>query len=196
MARHDLLGDSQPDAGAAVLLPAVESLEDDEDPLEVVRLDPDAVVLDADAPAVQARVGGRDVDARGLGTPELDRVPHQVQEQVLELPRVTAHGRERVVAHDRAGFVEGELQVRQGAVERGAHVGRDEGRTPGADPRVDQQVLDQLLHAMRPIHGVADEFVGVRVQLALVALSQQLDEARHHAERLLQVVRGLVREPL
>ena len=46
------------------------------------------------------------------------------------------------------------------------------------------------------VDGEADELVGVVVELALVAARQQLRVARHHAQRLLQVVRGDVGELL
>ena len=62
------------------------------------------------------------------------------------------------------------------------------------DARIGQQVLDQALHAAGAVDGEGDELVGVGVQPSLVASRQQLRVARHHAQRLLQIVRGDVGE--
>ena len=50
VALDDLLADRQADAGARVLVAAVQPLEDDEDPLDVLRLDADAVVAHREEP--------------------------------------------------------------------------------------------------------------------------------------------------
>ena len=65
-----------------------------------------------------------------------------------------------------------------------------------ADPGEREQVVDQHLHALGPVHGEVDVLVGALVELAAVALLEQLAERRHLAERLLQVVRGHVGELL
>ena len=49
---------------------------------------------------------------------------------------------------------------------------------------------------VRAVDGEADELVGVVVELAPVAAGEELGVARHHAQRLLQVVRGDVGELL
>ena len=64
------------------------------------------------------------------------------------------------------------------------------------DARIGEDVLDQTLHAHRTIHRVAYEFARLRIELAGEALLQQLHEADHHAQRLLQVVRGDISELL
>ena len=65
-----------------------------------------------------------------------------------------------------------------------------------ADARERQQVVDQLLHALGAVDGELDVLVGALVELARVALLEHLAEARHLAQRLLEVVRGDVRELL
>ena len=65
-----------------------------------------------------------------------------------------------------------------------------------AHPAVLEQVVDQRLHPLGAVHGELDVLVGPGVQLARVAALQQLGEARHLAQRLLQVVRGDVGELL
>ena len=59
---------------------------------------------------------------------------------------------------------------------------------PGADPGVREEVGDELLHAGGAVHGVSDELVRVCVELATVTFAEQLGVARHHAQRLLEVV--------
>ena len=59
-----------------------------------------------------------------------------------------------------------------------------------------EQVVDQVLHPPRAVDGEADVLVGALVELAAVALLEQLAEARDLAQRLLQVVRGDVGELL
>ena len=70
------------------------------------------------------------------------------------------------------------------------------GRLDPPDAREGQQVVDQVLHPPRAVDGEADVLVGARVELASVALLEQLAEARDLAQRLLQVVRGDVGELL
>src|SRR4051795_12497268 len=84
VALGDLLADGKADAGAGVLAHGMQALEQHEDALEVLRLDADAVVGDADAP-VAALVDGRDVDPRYARAAELERVADQVLEQLREL---------------------------------------------------------------------------------------------------------------
>ena len=63
-------------------------------------------------------------------------------------------------------------------------------------PGEGQQVVDQLLHALGAVDGELDVLVGPLVELPLVAALEQLAEARHLAQRLLQVVGGDVGELL
>src|SRR6185295_4331385 len=107
---HDLLADRQPDAVALILAPGVEALKDPEDALEVLRLDPDAVVLHREAPRLAFPHGG-DVDLRGLGPAELDRIGDQVLEELKELRGIDGQRRERVVSHLGAALPDRDGQV-------------------------------------------------------------------------------------
>ena len=64
------------------------------------------------------------------------------------------------------------------------------------DPAEGQQVVDQRLHPLGAVHGVLDVLVRPGVELADIAALEQLAEARHLAQRLLEVVRGHVGELL
>ena len=59
-----------------------------------------------------------------------------------------------------------------------------------------EQVLDEPLHALGAVDGELDVLVGALVELAAVPLLQELGEAGHLAQRLLQVVRRDVGELL
>src|SRR6267378_7332782 len=87
VALRDFLADGEPDAGSRVLAHRMQALEEHEDALEVLRLDADAVVGDADVPL--ARLLDRaDMDAGHLLAAELERVADEVLEHLGELPLV------------------------------------------------------------------------------------------------------------
>ena len=69
------------------------------------------------------------------------------------------------------------------------------GRLP-PDAGEHQQVVDELLHPLGAVDRELDVLLTALVELALVAALDELAEARHLAQRLLQVVRGDVRELL
>ncbi len=89
-----------------------------------------------------------------------------------------------------------DLQVEQRLLEGLVRVDQVELVGLGLDPRVREQVLDHLLHLLRAVDDEVDVPVGPLVDLALVPPLQELGEARDRPERLLQVVRGDVRELL
>ena len=78
----------------------------------------------------------------------------------------------------------------------GGEVDGDEALARAADTAEGEQVVDQQLHALGAVDGEGDVLVGALVELAAVALLEQLAEARHLAQRLLQVVRRDVGELL
>jgi hypothetical protein len=89
----DLLADRQPEPSAAVLSLGVQPLEDHEDALRILWLDTNAVVANAEEPFISLTLG-RDVDARRVGAPVFQRVADQVLEELPQLDRVAAHGRQ------------------------------------------------------------------------------------------------------
>ena len=71
MVFHDPLADAQPDAGSRVLLPGMQALEDRENALVVLRLDPDPVVADAENVAVAVALGAlQRTESRGAHSRE------------------------------------------------------------------------------------------------------------------------------
>ncbi len=92
---------------------------------------------------------------------ELDGVADQVLEQLNQLPGVGRHGRQRVVRHPRATLFNRDLQIGQRVAQDDGAIGRLEGFAARAHTRIGQQVVDEYLHAAYPIHGIADELVGI-----------------------------------
>src|ERR671926_1153195 len=95
MALDDLLADGKADAGARVLTHGMQPLKQHEDALEVLRLDADAVVGDADAP-LGVFLGRRDMDARRGLTAKLERIADEILEALRELHLLDVHGGQRV----------------------------------------------------------------------------------------------------
>src|SRR3954454_9040920 len=87
----DLAAHGQADARALEARARVQALEDDEDPLVVLGVDPDAVVGHGEAPGAVVALGA-DRDARGLVAAELDRVADQVLEHQPQQRRVALDG--------------------------------------------------------------------------------------------------------
>ena len=108
----------------------------------------------------------RDVD---LGRPlaaELDRVADQVLEELVELRRVARTRRQRrrvTVAPLSSMAAAGSPAPRSTSALQS--VGSN-ALAAGADAGVGEQVIDELLHARGAVDGVADELVGVLVELA------------------------------
>src|SRR5438132_848988 len=95
VALGDLLTDRKPDAGPGVLAHRMQALEQHEDALEVLRLDADAVVGDADVP-LAGLLHRADMDVRPRRAAELERIADQVLEDLREPHHVAVHGGQRV----------------------------------------------------------------------------------------------------
>src|SRR4051794_7503419 len=109
----DLAAHRQADAGALVARTRVQALEDHEDPVGVLVVDADPVVLAAEAPEAAVALR-REPDDRRRVAAELDRVADQVLEHEPQQPGVAAHGGQRARFDRRAALVD-----RRGEV--GAH---------------------------------------------------------------------------
>src|SRR5260221_3708868 len=195
VALDHFLADGEADTGARVLGLVVQTLEHHEDALEILRLDTDAIVADGEL-EVGFLFDAGDVDPGHRRRAELERVADQVLEQLRQLRFVGAHPGQRVPGHRCARLLDGAAQVADRLVERWLHLDRQELLAAGADARVGKQVLDQLLHARGDLDHEAHDLLGVAVEPVAVATLYQLRIARHHAQRLLQVVRGDVGELL
>jgi len=100
-----LLANSQADSGALVLLSAVQTLEKDENPLKVLRIDSDAVVAHRKCPFVAAAIGDGDVYVRSRGTAIFNRVPDEILKYLRQLPVVARNGRKTIVCYNRTALL-------------------------------------------------------------------------------------------
>jgi len=84
---EDSFADSQTDSRTLVLLPAVQSLENDKYPVKIPGIDPDAIVRDGEYP-FPPRGGGdrsRNMDLRGAIAAILDRIADQILKNLHHL---------------------------------------------------------------------------------------------------------------
>ena len=135
--------------------------------------------------------------ARLVAGLELDRVadevlPHRGQQE-RGSPTTTGRGPTSIRAPD-SSTADSRLEQADETLDVEIHVDESFGGPP--HPREGEQVVDQGLHPLGPVDGELDVLVGPFVELAPVALLEQLGEAGHLAERLLQVVGGYIGELL
>lgn len=173
----------------------MQALEDQENAVSILRLDPDPVIGDGERPVRPVPLRGDD-DARRLLAPELERVAEQVLEHRGHERQLSPHDRQRPGLDHGAGLLDlgGQGRLRGGKRSVAGH-GPEVRRRP-ADAAEREQVVDQHLHPLGSVHGEVDVLVGPLVELAAVAALQQLAEAGDLPQRFLEVVRGDVRELL
>ena len=186
-----LLDDRQADARALVPLARVQSLEEDEDPVEVLGLDPDPVVRDRETPPPVLALG-RDPDPRELVRPELERVLDQVVEDQLQFGGITADLGERVVLDHGAELADLVTVVAQHVAEHLFEVDRLERPLPRADAGEEEEVLDQPLHAEPALDDVAEDLLCVPLEPVPVPPLEELHVRDDRPYRFLQVVAGRV----
>ena len=195
MSFHNLLADGQSDARARIPLPPMQTLKHPEDSLDVVGLNADTVVSHAKGPFQVVRRGGY-VDSRRHLFAEFDSVADQVLDELNELAFIGQDSGKGIVCNQGTTVLNGHFQIVDRSCQDGLAVSGCELVATPAHAGIGQQVVDEGSHPLGPIHRVADEFVGVRIESPLVAFGQQLHVARNHPKRLLQVMRGNVRELL
>ena len=110
MALHDALADRQADARAGIFLAVVQALEDDEDALEILGLDADAVVADRENPVLFIFFDTH-MDHGWFLAMELNGIPDQVLEERLQLDVIRHHLRQWIVSHTALAFFNRDLQV-------------------------------------------------------------------------------------
>ena len=176
----------------------MQALEDHEDALSVLRLDADAVVGESEQPGASSTRAIRD-HRRRLPPRNFSALPIRFWNSGSQQRQLGQHEGQMPAR------VDGGAGLRRSGAPRlpGACGERGVAETTGSRrrrwtgrPAEREQVVDQHLHALGAVDGELDVLVGPRVELAAVALLQQLAEARDLAQRLLQVVRGDVGELL
>src|SRR5918995_4801286 len=98
VALDHLLADGQADAGSRVLALVMQALEHHEDALVVLRLDADAVVAHFEVP-LGIISSNTNMYPRDRARTELQRIAHQVLQELRELRLVGVHGRHGVMGH-------------------------------------------------------------------------------------------------
>ena len=174
----------------------MESLEDHEDPLEVLGLYPDPVVGDHQVPHLPVPERGDPDLGPGVRPAELEGVRDQVLEDLDDLVAVPQDRRKPPVTD--LGPV-----LRDGAPEVGLRVANHpvegeggEGSRPRGDPRESAQAVDQPLHPRPPLDDEPDHLVRVFVKAPPVTALEELHEADDAPERFLEIMARHVREPL
>ena len=168
----DALADGQPDAGARVVLLAVQALERLEDALGMLEVHADAVVAHREAPAAVVALG-EDAHARSFLTGELHRVPDEVLKDAREVRAVREHDRELADGHLRAAALDraGERLERLLDDALGRHLLERQASAAGA--RVLEQVADQPARLLRRAADPVDE-----IELAVGLAACRRDGAR------------------
>ena len=140
---------------------------------------------------------GADTDPRRVVAAELhgvaDQVDEQLPQQARRRPGTSGSSPTSTTA---SASRQQRLEVRLGARDAGPEVDGPEAGGRAPDPAEREQVVDQVLHAFRAVDGEGDVLVGALVELPRVPALEHLAEARHLAQRLLQVVGGDVGELL
>src|SRR5215471_1386659 len=173
----------------------VQPLENHEYPLGVFRLDTDSIVAEREQPEL-AVPADRDGDPGRLVRAELQRVVDQVLEHGGQQRGLAEHHQQfaHLDRRLRAPYVDREVRPCLGEQHRTRH--RLTALRGPPHPAEREQIVDQRLHPLGAVHRVLDVLVGLGIQPTRVAALQQLAEAGHFAQRLLEVVRGDVGELL
>src|SRR3954451_6906162 len=183
----DALADRKPDAGARIVLLAVEPVERLEDALGLSRVHADAIVGDREDRRVPLDLGADADDRIALG--ELERVADQVEEDLTELADVAEDHRQLLDGDIRIGLTDRPGQHLQCLGRDVLHLHRLVQQLTATGAGVLEQVADQ---GARLDGGGIDSLheLLAAVQLLSVALLEQLGVHRDRRERRLEVVRG------
>ncbi len=107
---HDAFADGQPDTRAGIILALVQTLEDDEDALEILRVDTNTVIADREDP-VGCLFFDTYMNFRFLLAMKLDGIADQVLEERFQLRIIPHHHWQRVIGQFGLALYERDLQV-------------------------------------------------------------------------------------
>ena len=131
---------------------------------------------------------GVDPDVRRALGAKFERIADQILKQLRELHLVRLDCGQGAMVQIGAGLLDRLAQSAQHLIEDRTGLCRAQRQALRADARVSQQIIDQLLHAFGALDSVVNVLVGARVDLPAVAIAEELGIARHHPQRLLQIV--------
>src|SRR3954454_13807507 len=196
VALDDLLDDRRARAGAAaVLVAAVQALEDAEHGVAVLFRDADAVVAHVEERRPVRALPPADLDPLLRLVVVLHGVDDQVLEDLADADAVGAHRGQR------PGDAHLDLLLAQRDGQRVEDLGHDlvevdavDGEVDAAQPGVLEERVDQRLHAAGTPHQGLQLGPPTAVELAAVILQQEAGEVVDLSQRLLEVVGGDVGE--
>ena len=195
MSVDDAAADGEADTGAGVVALVMQALEHLEDPLEVARLDADAIVTYREMP-VRPLAGRADVDAGRLRAAVLQRIADQVVEQLQELGPVTQQAGQFADDDLCTCLADTGIEQQDRVIHDVTDRKRFEVQVVGANAGIVQQVAHHRLQVLDRRNGPVDPVPTPVIELVPIGAAQQLDEACDAAHGRLQVVRGHVGEPL
>src|SRR5579862_2665882 len=103
IAFNHALANCESNAGPAVFLVAMKPFEYTKDILLVLRIDPDAVILNREAPR-RALIKSMNVNPRRFFGPVLEGVPDQILKHLLQMSLAHVYLRKRICCHDCIAF--------------------------------------------------------------------------------------------
>src|SRR5262245_234281 len=115
MPLDNLLADREAHSGAGILLPGVKTLKQNEDALEVFRVDANAIIPYVKNPVTIFPVGANMNFGPSLAA-ELNGVTDKVLKKLAQLDAISLHRRQRIVFYDCAAFPDRHFQVGNGIV--------------------------------------------------------------------------------
>ena len=149
----------------------MESLEDDEYPLQKVFFNTDAVVANGKFPIAVLPACSDGYCGRGILLPELDGVRDKVLKQQIQFCRVSMQGRQRIRPDGSAALSDDFVQVSQYFFQQLIAI-----YLPGflfpADPGIIQQVLDLYFHPVGGLGHIVQVLIRISVEPAPVLLLQ------------------------
>src|SRR5579862_3374262 len=188
IAVDNALADRQTNASSGNVL-SVQPLEDAENLLVIFRVDTEAVVRHRKAPEAVSPFR-RYMNPRRASAAILERVADEVLKELDEMGLITGYRGQAIAGDDRLVFLDPDFAVFEGLLENPVEIDRLNSFLVTSQLRVGQQVGEQFPHALRAFGDEFDARRGFAVELAAIAIHQELRIAGDHPQRLLQIVAG------
>src|SRR5208282_1091751 len=179
----DSFADRQTDAGAGIMAAGMQALEDLENAVEILGVYADAIVANVNDPAFRL-LARADVDFRRAFAAEFKGVADEVLKDLDELRAVNLQAGQGIAGDLGGGGFDSGLKIAQGEVEQRLEAGGGKGAASGADAGEIEQVGDELLHAVRAVHGAGDKLHTLGVERSGQAPFEEADVTADGAQRL------------
>ena len=146
----------------------MKALEEDEDSIEVLRLDANAVVSHRKCPACITPSDRDGHHWRNACSDKLDAIRDEVLKKLVQLSGVAQHSGQLFVLDRRTHVFDRPAKIADHPIGEASGVHRLDLERPRTNSRIREQVVDKLLHPARAVNRKANELIRVLVQLALV----------------------------